>query len=75
MPYKQTGGTRFSSIFRDNIFRSTFSGGPDEHDMHTGGKAVKVSTIEQKLPCSLKELYKGTTKKMEISREIVDGND
>jgi len=24
------------------------------------------------LPCSLEELYKGTTKKMKISREIVD---
>jgi DnaJ homolog subfamily B member 4 len=42
--------------------------------MHTGRHAVKVSAIERKLPCNLEELYKGTTKKMEISREIVDAN-
>ncbi|KAK2393588.1 dnaJ protein subfamily B member [Trifolium repens] len=30
----------------------------------------KAPPIENKLPCSLEELYKGTTKKMKISREI-----
>ncbi|KAL7000066.1 hypothetical protein U1Q18_001216 [Sarracenia purpurea var. burkii] len=32
----------------------------------------KAPPIEQTLPCSLEELYKGTTKKMKISREIAD---
>lgn len=34
----------------------------------------KASPIENTLPCSLEELYKGTTKKMKISRQIVDTN-
>ena len=33
--------------------------------------ARKASPIENKLPCSLEELYKGATKKMKISREIL----
>ncbi|RWR97501.1 dnaJ subfamily B member 13-like protein [Cinnamomum micranthum f. kanehirae] len=32
----------------------------------------KAPPIESTLPCSLEELYKGTTKKMKISREILD---
>uniref|UniRef100_A0A2P2L5G6 Uncharacterized protein MANES_13G142000 n=2 Tax=Rhizophora mucronata TaxID=61149 RepID=A0A2P2L5G6_RHIMU len=34
----------------------------------------KAAPIEKKLPCTLEELYKGTTKKMKISREIVDAS-
>ncbi|KAK8457248.1 hypothetical protein SEVIR_3G149800v4 [Setaria viridis] len=75
MPGMRTGGTRFSSsIFGDDIFGSAFGGGPDGHGMHTGGRAVKAPAIERKLPCSLEELYKGTTKKMKISREIADAS-
>ncbi|KAL0910326.1 hypothetical protein M5K25_021299 [Dendrobium thyrsiflorum] len=32
----------------------------------------KAAPIENRLPCSLEDLYKGTTKKMKISREISD---
>ncbi|KAG0454863.1 hypothetical protein HPP92_024155 [Vanilla planifolia] len=32
----------------------------------------KALPIEKKLPCSLEELYTGTTKEMKISREIAD---
>jgi DnaJ family protein B protein 4 len=39
--------------------------------MHHGG-ARKAAPIENKSPCSLEDLYKGTTKKMRISREIAD---
>lgn len=75
MPGMRTGGTRFSSsIFGDDIFGSAFGGGPDGHGMHTGGRPVKAPAIERKLPCSLEELYKGTTKKMKISREIADAS-
>lgn len=75
MPGMRTGGTRFSSsIFGDDMFGSAFAGGPDGHGMHTGGRAVKAPAIERKLPCSLEELYKGTTKKMKISREIADAS-
>ncbi|PON97832.1 Terminal organelle assembly protein [Trema orientale] len=66
-------GSRFSSgIFGDNIYGSFGEGG--------GGGAMnygaprKAPPIENRLPCSLEELYKGTTKKMKISREIVDAS-
>lgn len=61
------GSTRFSSsMFGDDIF-SSFG---DSRPMHSGPR--KAPAIEQNLLCSLEELYKGTTKKMKISREIAD---
>lgn len=63
------GSTRFpSSMFGDDIF-SSFG---DSRPMHSGPR--KAPAIEQTLPCSLEELYKGTTKKMKISREIADAS-
>ncbi|KAG5407231.1 hypothetical protein IGI04_013350 [Brassica rapa subsp. trilocularis] len=41
---------------------------------HHQAAARKVAPIENKLPCSLEDLYKGTTKKMKISREILDAS-
>lgn len=32
----------------------------------------KAKPVENRLPCTLEELYKGTTKKMKISRNIAD---
>ncbi|XP_038902656.1 dnaJ protein homolog 1-like [Benincasa hispida] len=67
-------GQRFSSsIFGDDIFAS-FAGGDGE----TVGSSMsrhasrKAPSIERQLPCSLEELYKGTTKKMKISRQVTD---
>ncbi|KAE8662312.1 hypothetical protein F3Y22_tig00113548pilonHSYRG00090 [Hibiscus syriacus] len=55
-----TRGTRFwGSLFGDDIFGSMHQGLPR-----------KVAPAENKLLCSLEELYKGTTKKIKISREI-----
>uniref|UniRef100_A0A803N1P6 J domain-containing protein n=1 Tax=Chenopodium quinoa TaxID=63459 RepID=A0A803N1P6_CHEQI len=51
---------RFSSRNPDDIFAEFF------------GASRKAPPIENKLPCTLEELYKGTTKKMKISREIAD---
>ncbi|XP_027346254.1 dnaJ homolog subfamily B member 4-like isoform X2 [Abrus precatorius] len=49
--------------------RSRFSGG----GVHMSqGAPRKAPPIENKLPCTLEEIYKGTTKKMKISREIAD---
>lgn len=63
------GSTRFSSsMFGDDIF-SSFG---DSRPMHSGPR--KAPAIEQNLLCSLEELYKGTTKKMKISREIADAS-
>ncbi|CAH8359971.1 unnamed protein product [Eruca vesicaria subsp. sativa] len=42
----------------------------NHHQHHAAPR--KVAPIENKLPCSLEDLYKGTTKKMKISREILD---
>ncbi|VFQ89056.1 unnamed protein product [Cuscuta campestris] len=65
------GGTsRFpTSLFGDDMF-SSFG---ESRSMNSAGPR-KASPIERKLPCSLEELYKGTTKKMKISREIVDAS-
>ncbi|VAH10608.1 unnamed protein product [Triticum turgidum subsp. durum] len=61
-----SGGIRFSP--------SMFGGGPGMFGSGGGGAPVKAAPIERKLPCSLEELYKGTTKKMKISREIADAS-
>ncbi|KAL5998877.1 hypothetical protein ACLOJK_009825 [Asimina triloba] len=60
--------TRFPGrgMFGEDIFGSPFG----EASMHQ--QARKAAPIENSLPCSLEELYKGTTKKMRISREIAD---
>ncbi|KZV22501.1 dnaJsubfamily B member 13 [Dorcoceras hygrometricum] len=64
------GGLRFSSsMFGDNIF-SSFGG--DSRPMSSGPR--KAPPIEQTLACSLEELYKGSTRKMKISREIADAS-
>ncbi|KAG2249490.1 hypothetical protein Bca4012_087193 [Brassica carinata] len=67
-------GQRFASrIFGDDMYGSSFGeGGHPPHHHHHHGAARKVAPIENKLPCSLEDLYKGTTKKMKISREIAD---
>uniref|UniRef100_A0A1J3DX22 DnaJ-like protein subfamily B member 13 n=1 Tax=Noccaea caerulescens TaxID=107243 RepID=A0A1J3DX22_NOCCA len=75
------GGQRFSSRMfgGDDMYASFGEGGGGgggsmhhHHHHHHHGGARKVAPIENKLPCSLEDLYKGTTKKMKISREIVD---
>ncbi|EXB54944.1 DnaJ homolog subfamily B member 13 [Morus notabilis] len=69
------GSSRFSSgIFGDNIFGSfaeAAAGGGGGGSINYGAPR-KAPPIEIKLPCSLEELHKGTTKKMKISRQIAD---
>ncbi|XP_052173075.1 uncharacterized protein LOC127788622 [Diospyros lotus] len=55
-------------IFGEDIFAS-FRGGGGEG---SGNVQRKGAAIERTLPCSLEDLYKGTTKKMKISREVTD---
>lgn len=64
------GGGFSGSIFGDDLF-SSFGGGGGGGSMNQHATR-KAPPIENTLPCSLEELYKGTTKKMKISREIVD---
>ncbi|XP_048127043.1 dnaJ homolog subfamily B member 13 isoform X2 [Rhodamnia argentea] len=66
------GGSRFSSsIFGDDVFSPFGGGGGGGGSMHQAAPR-KAPPIENRLPCSLEDLYKGTTKKMKISREIAD---
>lgn len=62
------GGPRFSN----SLFGSAAFGGA-EGPMNSR-RPQKAAPIENVLPCSLEELYKGTTKKMKISREIADAS-
>ncbi|XP_022723482.1 dnaJ homolog subfamily B member 13-like [Durio zibethinus] len=64
------GGSRtFGDMFGDDILFSSFGEG---RPMNQAPR--KAPPIEKTLPCSLEELYKGTTKKMKISREIADAS-
>ncbi|WOL11019.1 hypothetical protein Cni_G19780 [Canna indica] len=69
------GGSRFySRVFNvnDDFFSSTFSGSSGDEGTINSRRQRKAAPIENVLPCSLEELYKGTTKRMKISREIAD---
>ncbi|XP_057507796.1 uncharacterized protein LOC130790780 [Actinidia eriantha] len=63
------GGSGFGSLFGDDMFGSFGGGGGGPMNQSGPRKALP---IERTLPCSLEELYNGTTKKMKISREIGD---
>ncbi|XP_017697171.2 dnaJ homolog subfamily B member 13-like [Phoenix dactylifera] len=66
------GGSRFGGgMFGDDFFGSAFGG--EGSAMHSH-RLQKAAPIENQLPCSLEDLYKGTTKKMKISREIADAS-
>lgn len=61
------GGPRSGGQF-DDIFAQFRSQAGES----SAGVPRKASAIERPLPCSLEDLYKGTTKKMKISREVAD---
>ncbi|XP_057450623.1 uncharacterized protein LOC130742545 [Lotus japonicus] len=64
--------SRFSGgMFDDNMFGSFGEGGRVNVNQ---GATRKAPPIENKLPCTLEEIYRGTTKKMKISREIADAS-
>ncbi|KAI3689400.1 hypothetical protein L2E82_47356 [Cichorium intybus] len=80
-------GVRFSSIsFGDNTggFENTFSsfdggGGSGGSPFGSSGGGFssgpwKDAPVERTLPCTLEELYKGTTKKMKMVEEILNIN-
>lgn len=58
----------FGGMYGDDIFSSFGEGRP----MSQGPR--KAAPIENTLLCGLEDLYKGTTKKMKISREIADAS-
>ncbi|XVF55085.1 hypothetical protein PTKIN_Ptkin06aG0008300 [Pterospermum kingtungense] len=57
-------------MFGEDIF-GPFRGGAGESSTTMPRKGP---AIERTLPCSLEDLYKGTTKKMKISRDVSDGS-
>ncbi|TKY73427.1 DnaJ-like subfamily B member 4 [Spatholobus suberectus] len=55
-----------ASSRRDGFFRTSNGAG------FGGGAARKAAAVENALPCSLEDLYKGVKKKMKISRNVYD---
>ncbi|KMZ63139.1 Chaperone protein dnaJ [Zostera marina] len=67
------GSPGMAGMFGDNVFN--FGGGGGDSSMHFHhSQPRKAPAIENQLPCSLEDLYKGTTKKMRISRELLDAS-
>ncbi|XP_048330174.2 uncharacterized protein LOC107415635 isoform X2 [Ziziphus jujuba] len=71
------GGRSTSKAYRDGFFRTSngttsgeFSGG----NASRSGAYRKANAVENVLPCSLEELYKGVKKKMKISRDVCDAS-
>ncbi|KAK9689833.1 hypothetical protein RND81_09G084500 [Saponaria officinalis] len=66
------GGAQFPSrVFGDDRLGGLGHDSGSE-PIHFKGGPQKAPPIENRLPCTLEELYKGTTKKMKISPEITD---
>ncbi|XP_010920858.1 uncharacterized protein [Elaeis guineensis] len=63
------GGPFPGGIFGEDIF-AAFGGGRGGAE----ASARKAPQIERTLVCSLEDLYKGKTKKMRISRDVMDSN-
>ncbi|XP_057757594.1 uncharacterized protein LOC130976697 isoform X1 [Arachis stenosperma] len=68
----RAGASSFSrgGMFGDDIF-SQFRSGAGEGSAHMPRKSAPIEII---LQCSLEDLYKGTSKKMKISRDVIDAN-
>ncbi|XP_048227636.1 dnaJ homolog subfamily B member 1 isoform X2 [Ricinus communis] len=64
MRFQSDGGMFGGFGGSENLFR-TYS---------EGTVPRKPAPVESKLPCSLEELYSGSTRKMKISRTVVDGH-
>ncbi|KAL4583526.1 hypothetical protein LXL04_008102 [Taraxacum kok-saghyz] len=72
---REGAGGQFSrSMFGDNIFSQFRGGGGGGGEGSASMPARKGAAIERTLPCSLEDLYKGTTKKMKISRDTTDAS-
>jgi len=67
-PFGGMGGMGRGS---NGMFGSYGDAGGSGVNVHQGPPR-KASPIENKLLCSLEDIYKGTTKKMKITREILD---
>uniref|UniRef100_A0A5B7AN21 J domain-containing protein n=1 Tax=Davidia involucrata TaxID=16924 RepID=A0A5B7AN21_DAVIN len=64
------GGTGRSQVFKDGFFRTSNG----EFGNSASAAPRKAPAVENLLPCSLEDLYKGAKKKMKISRTIADAS-
>ncbi|XP_022737851.1 dnaJ homolog subfamily B member 4-like [Durio zibethinus] len=64
------GGGRGNRGFSEGYFRN--SNGYGSSSSTSNGEMRKAAAVENVLPCSLEELYKGAKKKMRISRTVFD---
>ncbi|KAJ4797912.1 hypothetical protein LUZ62_049158 [Rhynchospora pubera] len=79
-PMWHAASMRFQSYSGDGGSSTGSFGGPRRHQQNyrsfDGGvpnyPASKATPVENKLPCSLEELYTGSTRKMKISRRVID---
>ncbi|CAI9097246.1 OLC1v1033626C2 [Oldenlandia corymbosa var. corymbosa] len=79
-PYGDMGGGARSSgasfsrggLFGDDIFASFRHAAAAAGEGASSSVPRKAPAIERTLPCSLEDLYKGTSKKMKISRDVSD---
>ncbi|XP_058752292.1 uncharacterized protein LOC131653776 [Vicia villosa] len=60
-----------NGVFVDNVFGSFGDGGGSGGHVHQSAPR-KAPPIENKLPCALEDIYKGATRKMKITREVID---
>ncbi|KAK2370672.1 dnaJ protein subfamily B member [Trifolium repens] len=67
------GGRYPNDAFAEGIFRSYRDGGGSGGSVNPGPPR-KAPPIENKLLCTLEDIYKGTAKKMKITREVFDAN-
>ncbi|KAH9301916.1 hypothetical protein KI387_013499 [Taxus chinensis] len=79
-PFGGMGGfnnaTSRGSRFPDSMFGG-FGGGENVYRTFSDASAAgprKAAPVENKLPCTLEELYAGSTRKMKISRNIIDAS-
>lgn len=73
-PMKSSSRFRFDPRDADEIFAEFFYGSDVRRkgDLNPKRSLRKAETVENKLSCSLEELYKGSKRKMQISRIVLD---
>jgi DnaJ family protein B protein 4 len=66
------GGMRGEPGFQRSVFGNDFF--PSRYGGEGSTSMQQPAPIENRLPVSLADLYKGVTKKMKISRETIDAH-
>ncbi|XP_023000951.1 dnaJ homolog subfamily B member 1-like isoform X1 [Cucurbita maxima] len=66
------GGSNVDGGGKSRGVRNAFSRFPNGTEDGSGAQGRKAAAVENALPCTLEELYKGAKKKMRISRNVYD---